>query len=387
MNSLPLLLQADRVITPDDDVAPGRVLVSGGRVQALGPEIEAPDGTEVVDLRGLTLAPGFVDLHVHGGAGVSLVGGGAGAIGSFARWAVQTGVTSYLLTLFGETTESGLGSVALAAAALRTSGDGAIALGINLEGPFVNPARRGALPPGWPTAPDAQVLRRFLEAAGERLRLMTVAPELPGAGVVMEEAVAAGIAVSVGHTDADYGCARDAFRKGAVHVTHAFNAMRPFHHRDPGPVGAALDSDDVTIEVVADGVHLHPATVRMLIRAFGPDRVALVTDATPAAGLAAGEFSIAGVMARRKGNAVCLPDGTIAGSAATMDLLVRNVVAWGCCSLPQAVRMASTVPARVAGMGRGKGRLAPGFDADIVALDANLNVAAVWIAGRRVFHR
>jgi N-acetylglucosamine-6-phosphate deacetylase len=260
-------------------------------------------------------------------------------------------------------------------------------LGVNLEGPFVSPKRPGALPPAWLRAPDDETLRRLMDASGGALRVMTVAPELDGAGHVIETLVRSGVRVSVGHTDATYEQAREAFEAGASHVTHAFNAMRPLHHREPGPLGAALGFDGVTVEVIADGVHLHPATVSLLVRAFGPKRGCLVTDAVSPAGLGEGSFRIGGHEARFDGGSIRLPDGTIAGSAATMDAVVRNVASWDVAGFSGAVRMASATPAVALGLDTRKGAISPGYDADIVALNGDLDVAATWVGGQLVYVR
>lgn len=378
----PLLLRAQRVITPDETLEPAAVLLSGGVIEAVGTTLDSPPGADVVELPGLTLVPGFVDVHVHGGGGFSLATDDAAEIQSYSAWAPRHGVTSFLAGIVGRSPDD---AIPLVEAALAAETPGAELLGVNLEGPFVNPARRGALPSSWPATPDQKLLETLLESAAGRLRLMTIAPEMPGALGLIKTAVGAGVRVSVGHTDASYDEALAGFRAGASHVTHVFNGMRPFHHRDPGPAGAALDSSGVTIEVIADGVHLHPATVRMLIGAFGPDRVALVTDAVAPAGLAEGSFRLGGQEARLEDGRVTLPDGTIAGSAATMDAVVANVVRWGAATLAAAVRMAAKVPATVAGAGSRKGRIAPGYDADIVALRDDLVVKAAWTRGRPAF--
>ncbi len=376
----PLLIRAQRVITPDDTLQPGTVLVAGGLIEAVGAAWGEPPGAEVVDLPGLTLVPGFIDVHVHGGGGFSLATGRSGEIRSYSAWAARHGVTSFLAGIVAGTPAE---AVPMIEAALAAETPGAQMLGLNLEGPFVNPARRGALPPLWAAEPNEKLLDQLLEAAAGRLRLMTVAPEMPGAQGLIGKAVNAGVRVSIGHTDAGYDDALRGFEAGASHVTHLFNGMRPFHHRDPGPAGAALDLPDVTIEVIADGVHLHPATVRILLRGFGPDRVALITDAVPPAGLGEGAFRLGGQEAVLESGRVTLPDGTIAGSAATMDTVLANVVRWGAATLEEAVRMASTVPALVAGAEAHKGRLAPGYDADIVALTDGLRVEVAWTRGRR----
>ena len=378
------VLTGARIITPDETVDGGAVVIDGGRIAEIGPRRARPLGAGVVDLPGLILVPGFIDLHVHGGGGLSLASPDPEQTRSYARWAVRRGVTSFLATVCAADIDEALAALGAGAAAVGPVDGGATVLGLNLEGPFVNPERRGALPASWPQPPDVAAFQALAAPAGGHLRLMTLAPELAGAGEVLRAAVAGGISVSVGHTDASYAEAAAAFRAGASHVTHAFNAMRPFHQREPGPVGAALDSPHAVIEVIADGVHLHPATVRLLLTAFGPERVALITDGVDAAGGSGGTFRIAGQEAVAEGGRVALADGTIAGSVATMDEVVRNAVAWGT-PLADAARMASTVPARVAGAGGRKGRIAPGFDADLVALDSNLRVAGTWCGGRRVF--
>jgi N-acetylglucosamine-6-phosphate deacetylase len=189
----------------------------------------------------------------------------------------------------------------------------------------------------------------------------------------------------VGHSDVDYDTASTVFRAGASHVTHLFNAMRPFHHRDPGIVGAAFENANVTVEVIADGVHVDERVVAMAVRLFGPGRVALITDGVPPAGLDAGIFRLGDEEATLSGDRVALADGTIAGSAATMDRIVSNVVAWQATDIADAVRMASTVPARVIGLAERKGRIAPGYDADIIALDGEPGVAMTWVSGRLVY--
>jgi len=374
------LLTGARVITPGSQTAPADVLIEDGRIAAVGPDLAA-DGAETIDLGGHVIAPGFIDVHVHGGGGHPLITPDPGEIEAYARWAVSQGVTSFLATVCATTPDAALDCLTACATAGEAT-DGATLLGVNLEGPFVSPERRGALPPSWPATPDADTFRRLLDASGGKLRLITVAPELPGAAEVIREALSAGVRVSVGHTNATYEISREAFAAGASHVTHAFNAMRPFHHREPGPLGAALEAEGVTVEVIADGVHLHPAAVRTLVRAFGTERIALITDGVTPAGLDDGTFRIGNVEASLKDGGMRLPDGTIAGSVATMSDVVRNVVGWAIADLAAAATMASETPARALGLGERKGIIAPGYDADLVALTADLSVAATWVAGR-----
>jgi N-acetylglucosamine-6-phosphate deacetylase len=368
---------------PEGSFERADLLLEGARIARVAPSIDPPEGASVTDLEGLTLAPGFIDVHVHGGGGFSLITTDPGEIADYARWAPGHGVTAFLPTICAGDIEPALRCAAAVAQAM--GGNAAEVLGVNLEGPFVSPERRGALPPKWPQRPDPKLLARFLEAAP--VRVMSIAPELPGALGLLRKAVAAGVRVSVGHTDAPFDVAREAFEAGALHLTHAFNAMRPLHQREPGPLAAALDRDEVTVEVIADGVHLHPATVRLLVRAFGPERVCLVTDAVPPAGLPDGEFQLGGQEAHMENGVMRLSDGTIAGGTGTMEELVHNVVRWRAASPADALRMASAVPARVAGVAGRKGAIAPGFDADLVALTEDLAVARTWTRGRPSFDR
>ncbi len=381
------LLRGGTVVLPGGRVEPGDVLVEDDVIRAVGQDLPTAQADDIVDLGGLTLAPGFIDVHVHGGGGFSLITTSPEQIREYARWVVSRGVTSFLATVCADSIEAGLECVRAAAAVVGPVDGGATLLGVNLEGPFVSPDRRGALPPAWLAAPDLQMLGRFLAAGVGAIRLMTVAPELPGADAAIRALLDAGVRVAVGHTDAKYDQALAAFEAGASHVTHAFNAMRPLHHREPGPIGAALDSPGVTVEVIADGVHLHPAVVGLLVRAFGTERVCLVTDAVLPAGLGSGTFDIGGESATLHGGSIRLPDGTIAGSAATMDVVVRNLVEWGTASLGGAIAMASATPALALGLGGRKGAIAPGYDADLVALDAGLKVDATWVAGQLVYRQ
>jgi N-acetylglucosamine-6-phosphate deacetylase len=375
-----VLLRGANVFLPEGRIEPADVLIEDGRIATVAPVIEPPESAEVVDLNGGTLAPGFIDVHVHGGGGFSLLSEDPGEIANYSKWVASRGVTSFLAAVCAGDVEHGI-ECATAAASARC--DGAQLLGVNFEGPFVSPERRGALPEGWLAKPDRKLLDRLLAAAP--VRVMTIAPELDGASDLISAVLTAGVRVSVGHSDATYDVAKRAFAEGASHVTHAFNAMRPLHHREPGPVGAAVEAADVTVEVIADGVHLHPATVNLLVRALGPERVCLITDAVTPAGLPSGKFRIGRDEAVLSAGSIRLPGGTIAGSAATMDAVVRNVVEWGVAGVAEVLHMASAVPAPVAGVAARKGKIAPRFDADLVALSADFSVLGTWVGGSCVY--
>jgi len=377
-----------RILTPDEVIDPGTVLLDdAGLIGGVGRELQPPPAANMVDARGLTLVPGYIDLHVHGGGGYSLATRDPDEIRTYARWVISHGVTSFLPTVFGATVDEGLEFVRTAAQATGPVDGGARVLGVNLEGPFVNDRRRGALPKDWLRGEETALLKLLIEEARETLRIMTLAPEITDYRRLIETLTTAGVVASVGHTNVDYQIAQFAFAAGASHVTHLFNAMRPFHHREPGVVGAAFDDGDATVEVIADGVHLNPTVVTMLIKLFGPERIALVSDAVPPAGSPFGMFRLGEEEAEVFGDRVLLQDGTIAGSAETMDHCVRNIVWWQAADLQNAVRMASTVPAGVLGLSKRKGRIAQGYDADLVALDGDLDVVMTWVAGRAVYVR
>ncbi len=366
-------LTGARVLTPDDEIGRGTVVIEDGRIVEVGERVRLPPQVLVTELPDTTLVPGFIDIHVHGGGGFSLATRNPEEVRSYARWVAAKGVTSFLASVVADTPDEGETYLRAAAQAVGPVSGGAELLGFHLEGPFVNAARRGALPESWLRMPDVDLFRRLVDAAGGHLRMLTLAPELAGARAILEEAAAAGCIGALGHSDASYEAAREAFAAGARHLTHAFNAMRPFHHREPGLLGASLESHAVTVELIADGVHVHPAAARLLLAAKGAANVALVTDGVAAAGLSQGQVTLA--------------DGTIAGSAATMDVLVRNVVEWGLVPLGGAVRMASTVPARIVGLEGRKGRIASSYDADLVALDEELEVVMTWVGGQVLYSR
>jgi N-acetylglucosamine-6-phosphate deacetylase len=377
-------LRNARVLTPDEELAGATVVVRDGRIEAVGLGLTPPPGVRTFDLTGLTLAPGFIDTHVHGGGGFSLITENPEEIRSYDRWVVSRGVTGFLVTPVGASIPQMRRWLAAAVAAGESSNGGARALGIHLEGPFVNPVRRGALPLEGLRPPNVAEFLALAEAAQGRLKVITLAPELPGAADVVSAARDRNVVVSMGHTDATHEQTLEAIKWGIRHATHCFNGMRPFHHRDPGCLGAILSSPSVTAELIADGVHVHPGAMALLLAAKGPQGAVLVTDGIAAAGLGDGDYSLAGEAIQVRAGVASLPNGSLAGSATTMDQAVRNIVRLGLAPLAQAVRMASTNPAEVLGLGRSLGRIAPGFTADLVALDARLEVAMTFVGGQPV---
>jgi N-acetylglucosamine-6-phosphate deacetylase len=383
-----------RIVTPLELIERGTVVVEKGRVAHVGAAAPAPPGYEVVDLDGRTLAPGYVDIHVHGGGGFSLTNGDPAQVRSFARWVVSRGVTSFLITSVTAPREHLLGLLHSCAplidearTAPMSEWEGARPLGFNFEGPFISPERAGAQSRECIRAPDALELQECLGEADGRLRIMTLAPELPDADSLIDALLHAGVVPSLGHSDATYDEARRAFDRGVSHVTHAFNAMRPLHQRDPGCLAAALNEPDVTAELIGDGVHVHPGAMELLLRAKGVEKTALVSDAMPFAGLGDGDFDVEGRRVTVEGGRAVRPDGGIAGGTAMLDQIVRHVVRSLPMRLEEAVRMATLNPAAVIGMSDRKGRIAAGADADLVVLDDGPGVAMTFVGGEKVFER
>jgi N-acetylglucosamine-6-phosphate deacetylase len=343
---------------------PGDVEVSDGRISGVG--LAAPNGHGIA-------VPGFVDLQVNGFGGVDFLDADADGYRRAGEALLETGVTAYLPTLITSPEEQLL-------AAMREAptggGDRPRILGMHLEGPFLSPTRLGAHVASSRRDPDPALLERLLD--GGPVRLMTLAPELPGAGDLIDRLIARGVTVSLGHSDATAEQANAAFDRGARTITHLFNAMRPFRHRDPGIVGAALARDDVRVQIILDGIHLSPETAQVVWRAAA-GRVALVTDAITATGLSDGSFSFGDLDVKVHDGTVRGPDGVLAGSVLTMIEAVRNLHTLGA-TLPEAVAAATSVPAAVLGLTE-VGNLGVGLPADLVVLDDNVEIDRVLVAG------
>jgi N-acetylglucosamine-6-phosphate deacetylase len=345
-------------------IVPGDVEVADGRIARFG--VAGRNG------RGIAV-PGFVDLQVNGFGGIDFLDADDAGYRRAGEALLETGVTAYLPT-FITAPEDQL------TAALREVGGvngGPRIAGVHLEGPFLAPRRLGTHPASARRDPDTALLERLL-AAGP-VRLVTLAPELPGAGSLIDLLQARGITVSAGHTDATADEANEAFDRGVRTVTHLFNAMRPFRHRDPGVAGAALARGDVIVQVILDGIHLAPETARIVWRAAG-GRVALVTDSVAGAGLDDGSYSLGGFEVQIRDGVTSGPDGVLAGSTLTMIEAVRNLHALGV-PLPDAVEAATAVPARVI-RDRTLGRLAVGSPADVVVLGDGLEIERVLVEGK-----
>jgi N-acetylglucosamine-6-phosphate deacetylase len=393
------VLSGSRVVTPEGVLSPGWIRLAGSRIDAVGPgEPPGPTRLPLTDLGGAWVLPGFVDLHVHGGGGMSFTEGTAEDARRAAEFHRRNGSTTMLASLV----TAPLADLEARAAMLAGLAAEGVIAGLHLEGPFLAAARCGAQDPRHMIAPDVAAFASLHAAAAGQLRVITLAPELPGATDLITAAVQAGVIAAVGHTDATADVTSAAVDAGASHATHLFNGMRPLHHREPGPVGALLDRDEVSCEVIADGVHLHDTAIRLVARAAGPGRLVLITDAMAAAGMpdgryrlgsmwvdvAGGEARLAadagpGAGARPGAGAGPRVSGAIAGSTATMASVVRHAVAAGL-PVTDVAAAASTNPARVLGLAGRTGALRPGLDADLVVCDEAFGLRAVMRRGEWV---
>ncbi len=375
-----------RAVTPTGIVDNAVITISDGQIRSVSPRAADHLGP-VRDLGGQFVFPGFIDLHIHGAGGADAH---AGEITKLAAFLPRCGVTAFLPTLAAAPEDRTIAALQAIAAAITAQqpGSGAIILGAHLEGPFLNPNRAGAIPPAYMYPGDPDHLARLLAAAPNMVRLMTVAPDVPGVLGIIPILVAAGVVVSLGHTVADYDLFRQAIDAGARHTTHLFNAMSGINHRAPGAAGAALTDPRIIVELIADGQHIHPAILALAIQAKGANKVALVSDAVGPAGLPAGDYDWLDKRVHSDGITVRLADGTLAGSLGTLDRALQTILAplpTGAGVAPvAAATMLATVPARILGLAR-KGALLVDYDADLVVIDDAGAVQLTIIGGQIVY--
>jgi N-acetylglucosamine-6-phosphate deacetylase len=371
-------------VVTDYEVWPeGSVLLEGGYIREVSPS-DSQLADEVHEHEDSLLLPGFVDLQVNGAFGVD-VATEPSRVAELSEKLLSTGTTAYLPTVISSPESLYEEVLPRLAAATGGPASGAEVLGVHLEGPFINPRKRGAHAAAHVVPPDPGLLAHLLDLAP--VRMITVAPELEGSGELMTLALRRGVAVSAGHSGAPFELAYEAFDASVAGVTHLFNAMSAMHHREPGLPGAAFAHPRVVCGLIADGLHVHPEMVGLTFLMLGPDRLCLTTDAIAAAGMGDGEYRLATRTVYMDGGVPRLGSGAIAGSVLTMNEALRNILAFTGCTFPEAARMASTTPARLIGEGRRKGRLTPGYEADVTVLAPDLSVEAVWRGGKRVYEK
>ncbi len=368
------------LVAPETIIQDAAVLIDGGRIIAVDAarSLPCPAGAETLDASGLLLAPGFIEMQFNGGFGADFTDDPT-AIWRVAEGLPRYGVTGFLPTIITSPAEKvALGQRVVTAG--RPAGfRGALPLGLHVEGPFLNPKKKGAHNPAYLRPPSLEAAAAWAPEAG--VRLVSLAPELPGSLEVVRSLADRGVLVSAAHSMATYDEASAGFDAGIRYGTHLFNAMPALGHRDPGLPGALLADERITVGLIADGIHSHPAIVKLVWQILGPGRLNLVTDAMAALGMAPGVHLLGDFEVTVDGTSARLADGTLAGSVLSLDQALRNLIAFTGCSLSEALATVTTTPARLLGLAHERGRIAPGYVADLVLLTPDLHVQTTVVAG------
>lgn len=378
-----LIIRCAIIYTPDEVQEEVTIVVENGRFQSITPSTAAPSLpiAPVLDAQKHLLVPGFLDLQLNGAFGHDFTDDPA-AIWLVAAQLPQFGVTAFLPTLVSAPLTTYSQAQQTLFAGPSAGFIGAVPLGLHVEGPFLHPAQKGAHYAAHLQVPTLLDVAEWSRQQG--VWLVTLAPDLPGATAVITALVRRGVTVSAGHSPATYQEAQAGVDAGIRYGTHLFNAMSPLHHREPGLPGALLDDERVTIGLIPDGLHVHPALVRLVWPRIA-HRLNLVTDAMAALGLPPAQYRLGHQDVFVSETAARLADGTLAGSLLSLDTAVRNLMAFTGCTLAEALPTVTTIPARLMGLGQRKGRIAPGYDADFVLLTRDFRVAATYVAGQQVY--
>ncbi len=385
-----IILEPSTIISPFKVIENGILIIDeAGRIEYCGSREQAPKVKgKRLNLKGKTISPGFIDIHVHGGFGVSFgIGDLADELEKYSQWVISGGVTGFLLSISAPDADSTCQLIQKYVKILEEGTSGATALGLHLEGPFLNPEKKGAFNPQWLHTPDPGEAKKFLKLGKGWIKQITLAPELSNAGEVAAMMHEAGVKVALGHSNTDYETASEALKGNFTHITHSFNAQSGFNQRTPGVFGAVMSSELPTAELIADGVHVHPGAMKVLLRCLGKDRICLITDAIQGAGLPNGEYHLIGQHVTVRDGKATLDDGTIAGSTVQMNQCVRNVNQLVGATLQDAVQMASINPACVIEEAKTIGSLEPGKWANLVVMDEKINIYLTMVKGRVVYNK
>lgn len=378
-----LALTKAALLTPFVMIDEATVLVKDGKILAAGPaeSVSIPHDFREVPLEGLIIAPGFIDQHVHGGGGAAVMEGTTAKLIEVARFHVTHGTTTFLASAISSTHEC-LASVAKAYAGISQKAyKGARCFGLHLEGPFLSPKYHGIHSGDALRKPELEEVMALHRLSNFGVKMVTLAPELPGALELAALLVNKGILCAIGHSDADYETTITAITNGFSSITHCFNQLRPFHHREPGVLGAAMVRPELMVELIADGIHLHPAALELVLKAKGPEKIILVSDAMSPTGMPNGIYQTSeGELTLHK-DSLTNQDGNLAGSVLTLERAVKNFIDFTGCELTDAIRMATYNPAKHLGINKRKGSIYPGKDADLVALTPDLEVVMTMVEG------
>jgi len=383
-----IVIEAGVLLTPVTRFQPGRLIIDGTSITDAGSAttVRVPSGAQRVEASQMLVVPGFIEPHIHGCGGADVMEGTYESLNVMSRTLSKHGTTSFLATTVSSPPDVLTAAIEKLGALIPTSFDGAQPIGIHLEGPFISTAKRGTHRAANVIAPDVGLLEKWIRAANKTLRLVTLAPELPGADELVPLAREQGVLLAMGHSNATFEQARSAVERGFSYAVHTFNAMRAFSHRGSGIVGEVLADDRIFAEIIPDGVHVDPAVVRLFGRAKGKERVLLVSDAISATGMPDGRYVLGGDTIEVV-NGVCRDgEGRLAGSTLTQEIALRNFAEWTAWSIEDALLGLTLNPARALRLEK-KGVLDAGADADVVLMDHSFRVMKTYVKGKLVFDR
>ncbi len=381
-------IDAGTLYTPFETFSPARIIIDGKSIAEFGQTdvVRMPVSAERVDASAFAVAPGFIEPHIHGCGGVDVMTATHETLNAMSRIVARHGTTSFLPTTVSSPPDTMRDAVDRISSTLELEFDGAQPVGLHLEGPFINPVKRGTHKPANIATPNIGLLQEWIEASRSSIRLLTIAPELDPDGVVTAWASTRGIRVAMGHSNATLQESSQAADRGVCYAVHTFNAMRPFSHRDPGIVGAVLSDDRIFAEIIADGIHVHPSVIRFFARAKRLERILLVTDAISATDMPDGDYAL-GTDRVRVTDGICRDaEGHLAGSTLTQEVALKNFVEWTGFTIRESLLALTANPASALRLQR-KGIINIGADADLTVFDSNFHVLKTFVAGKLVFER
>ncbi|BBI36351.1 N-acetylglucosamine-6-phosphate deacetylase [Cohnella abietis] len=385
MGKTKTIYKGKQIITPTEVIDGGAIVVVDGKIEAILREAPAESGFQTIELTDGIISPGFIDIHIHGGDGYDVMDGTYESLNGISTYLASTGTTGFLATTVTAEHEDILTAIHAAKECKTRGTEGASLLGVHLEGPFINIKQKGAQNPDCIRTPDHEELMGYIRLLEEDFKLITLAPEMDPDNQIITTARSSGVTVSAGHSCCSYEDAIKAFEAGVSHGTHLFNGMNALHHREPGLVGALLTDSRVSTEVIADGIHLHPATIRLVLAAKGLDKTVLITDCIRAGNLPDGDYASGGLTINVNRGIARTKEGNLAGSTLSMIRAVENVVKLCDVPLDQAVHLASRNPANVIGLGHRKGTIEVGKDADFIAITDDFEVLLTVVEGKVKF--